>query len=237
VTAGKPEEALKQAKAFQQTNPKSVAGYILEGDTYASGGQWAQSERAYRDGLKVNVASEGLALKLYGVLVASGKKAEADAYARKWLADHPADNSFRTFLAEQALRAKDFKTAAALYQAIVAQQPDNPIAWNNLAWTAGQLGDPKALSYAERALKLAPDSPAVLDTMGVVLAAKGDTAKALEYMKRAVSLAPDRHDIRLNYAKALLKAGRTEDARKELLQLQAVSQDFPGKSEIAALLK
>jgi thioredoxin-like negative regulator of GroEL len=50
-------------------------------------------------------------------------------------------------------------------------------------------------------------------------------------------LAPDRHDIRLNYAKALLKAGRAEEARKELTRLQAVSQDFAGKSEVAGLLK
>ena len=84
---------------------------------------------------------------------------------------------------------------------------------------------------------MAPDSPLVLDTIGVLLVAKGDTAKGLEYLARAVSLAPDRHDIRLNYAKSLLKAGRTEDARKELTKLQDVEQDFPGKSEVAALLK
>jgi len=237
VMAEKPDEALKQAKAFQQAHPKSATGYVLEGDIYASGKQWAQAERAYREGLKAHATSEGLAVKLHGVLVASGRKAEADAFARKWLAENPADNGFRAYLAEQALRAQDFKGAAALYQVLVAQQPTNPIAWNNLAWTAGQLGDPKALGYAERALKLAPDSPAVLDTMGVVLTSRGEADKAIEYMARAVALAPERHDIRLNYAKTLLKAGRTEDARKELRQLQAVSQDFPGKSEISALLK
>ncbi len=100
----------------------------------------------------------------------------------------------------------------------------------------GATGDPKALGVAERALKLAPDSSAVLDTLGGLLVAKGDTAKGLEYIARATQLAPERHDIRLNYAKALLKAGKTEDARKELTQLQSVS-DFPGKSEVADLLK
>jgi predicted Zn-dependent protease len=120
---------------------------------------------------------------------------------------------------------------------VVKEQPDNVAALNNLAWAAGQLGDPKAIGYAERALKLAPDSPLVLDTVGVLVAAAGDANRGVEYLARAVTLAPDRPDIRFNYAKALMKAGKTEQARKELTQLQAVEQDFSGKSEVAGLLK
>ncbi len=171
------------------------------------------------------------------MLVAAGKKGEADALARKWIDDHPNDVAFQSYLAEQALRDRDFKQAATQYQAVLAKQPDNVTALNNLAWALGQQGDPKALGYAERALKLAPESPLVLDTVGVLYTSRGDAAKGVEYLTRAVALAPQRHDIRLNYAKALLKAGRTDDARKELEQLQKVSQDFPGKSEVAVLLK
>jgi tetratricopeptide (TPR) repeat protein len=179
-----------------------------------------------------------LAVKLHGVLNASGKKADADALARKRLQDQPDDVVFRTYLAEQAMNARDFRTAANLYQGIVTQQPANVAALNNLAWVLGQLGDTKAaLGYGERALKLAPQSPLVLDTVGVLLLQQGDTAKALDYLSRAIAAAPERHDIRLNYAKALLKAGRKEDARRELTQLEAVKQDFPGKSEVATLLK
>ncbi len=166
-----------------------------------------------------------------------GQEGDADVVARKWLAEHPNDTVFRSYLAEQALRSKDYKAAVALYQAIIAQQPNNVVALNNLAWALGQLGDAKAIGYAERALKLAPDSPMVLDTVGVLLVAKGETAKGVDYLARAVSLAPDRHDIRFNYAKALLKAGRNEEARKELTKLQGVDQDFAGKAEVAALLK
>ena len=171
------------------------------------------------------------------MLVASGKKAEADAAARKWMADHPNDTAYRMYLAEQALRSRDFKGAVAHYQVVVTQQPENVAALNNLAWAAGQLGDPKAIGYAERALKLAPDSPLVLDTIGVLLVTSGDANKGLEYLTRAVALAPDRNDIRLNYAKALMKAGKPEQARKELTQLEGVAQDFSGKAEIPALLK
>jgi putative PEP-CTERM system TPR-repeat lipoprotein len=234
---GKTDEALKQARALQQQLPTSATGFILEGDIYATAKQWGPAERAFRDGLKADPSSTLLVVKLHGVLSASGKKAEADALARKRLQDQPDDFVFRSYLGEQALNARDFRTAATVYQGIVAQQPTNVAALNNLAWALGQLGDPKALGFGERALKLAPQSPLVLDTVGVLLLAQGDSAKAVDLLSRAVAAAPDRPDIRLNYAKALLKAGRKEDARRELTQLEGVKQDFPGKAEVATLLK
>jgi putative PEP-CTERM system TPR-repeat lipoprotein len=234
---GKTDEALKQAKALQASAPKSAAGHVLEGDVHSASRQWPLAEKAYRDAGKVEPASSGVAIKLLNVLQASGRKSDADAFSRKWVADHPKDAGFRAYLGEQALRARDFKGAAAHYEAVVGQQPDNAVALNNLAWALGQLDDPRAIGYAERALKIAPDSAAVLDTLGTLLTAKGDAAKGAEYLARAVRLAPQRHDFRLNYAKALLKTGRNEEARKELSQLQSVSDDFPGKAELPELLK
>ena len=234
---GKADLAIGQAEALQKAAPKSAAGFLLEGDVYTAARQWVPAERSYRAALKADPAAGTAAAKLHGVLLAANRKADADALTRKWVAEHPSDAGFRLYAAEQALRARDYKSAVVHYQAVVAQQPDNVVALNNLAWTAGQLGDPKALSYAERALKRAPDSPLVLDTMGVLLVANGDAAKGTEYLARAVQLAPDRHDIRLNYAKALIKAGKGEQARKELAQLQAVPQEFVGKAELAELMK
>ena len=153
------------------------------------------------------------------------------------MAEHPKDAGFRVYLAERALGDKNLRSAVALYQAVVALQPDNVVALNNLAWSAGQLGDPRAIGYAERAVRLAPDNAAALDTLGTLLVSKGDASEGLEYLTKATDLAPKRHDIRLNYAKAFAKAGRPDDARKELFALQAVADEFPGKSEIPALLK
>jgi putative PEP-CTERM system TPR-repeat lipoprotein len=237
LTTGKVDQALSQARGLQSAAPKSASGFLLEGDIFAASLQWTQAERAYRDALKAEPASGVTVAKLHGALVAAGRKADADSMARKWLAEHPTEVGLRLYLAEQSLRVKDYKSAVSYYQVVVKEQPDNVAALNNLAWAAGQLGDPKAIGYAERALKLAPDSPLVLDTVGVLVAAAGDANRGVEYLARAVTLAPDRPDIRFNYAKALMKAGKTEQARKELTQLQAVEQDFSGKSEVAGLLK
>ena len=230
LLAGKPDDAMKEAKNLQATKPQVAAGFALEGDIYSATQRWPQAERAYRDALKAEPASEALAVKLHSALNRAGKGADADTLARKWLAEHPKDVVFRVYLAEQALGEKNYRAAVVLYQAVVALQPDNVVALNNLAWSAGQLGDPKAIGYAERAVRLAPDSAAALDTLGSLLVSKGDASKGLEYLAKAAELAPKRPDIRLNYARALAKAGRTEQARKELVALQALADDFPGKS-------
>jgi putative PEP-CTERM system TPR-repeat lipoprotein len=237
LKSGRPEDAIREARALQSSAPKIAAGYLLEGDVHVTKKAWNDAELAYRSGLKLEPDSSLLASKLHSALLTGGKSSEADAFGKKWLADHPKDVTIRLYLGERALQARNFRSAVALYEAVLGIEPNHVIALNNLAWAASQVGDPKAIVYAERAARLAPDSAAVLDTFGVLLASKGDTAKGLEYLGKATTLAPNRHDIRLNYARVLAKAGQKDAARAELERLQAVKEDFQGKSEIAGLLK
>ncbi|MEW5879412.1 MAG: XrtA/PEP-CTERM system TPR-repeat protein PrsT [Pseudomonadota bacterium] len=237
VQSGRHEEALREAKALQARDPKSAAGFALEGDVLAAQSKHGEAERAYRDGLKVDAKSGALAVGVYSALIGAGKRADADVFAREWSARNPRDTTLPMHLADRALSARDYRVAAAHYQAVVAIEPNHVIALNNLAWASGQLGDPKAIGYAERAARLAPDNAAVLDTLGMLLAARGDNDKALAYLQKARALAPGRADIRLNYAKALAKAGRRDSAKTELEALLASKEDFPGKEEAAALLR
>ena len=143
----------------------------------------------------------------------------------------------RVYLAGRQLEAKNLKAAAAQYQAVLAIDPNNVPALNNLAWIGGELDDPKALGHAERAVKLQPNSYAVLDTYGVLLLKNGQVDKAVPVLERAHRLAPARNDVRLNYAKALIKAGKKDEARRELEALAKASENFAGKNEVADLLK
>ena len=237
LLSGRPQDAVKEARALQASAPKMPAGYLLEGDARTAAKQWADAERAYRAGLKAAPNSGDLALRLHGVLVTSGQNAEAEAFAKKWLTGHPKDVVLRAGLAERALRGGNLRSAIAHYQTVVEQQPDNVVALNNLAWASGQIGDSKAVGYAQRAVQIAPQNAAALDTLGSLLIAAGDVENGVEYLGRAKALAPDRSDIRLNYAKGLLKAGKKDAARSELEALQAVPDAFAGKAEIASVLK
>ncbi|MCX8004987.1 MAG: PEP-CTERM system TPR-repeat protein PrsT [Burkholderiaceae bacterium] len=232
----RPEEALRQARDLQARAPKYAGGYVLEGDVHAAQRRLAEAERAYREALKLD-ANGVIAAKLIAALGEAGKDKEADAFAARWLAERPRDAAVRVYLADRALRQRDLKAAATHYAKVIELEPNNVVALNNLAWISGELGDPKALGYAERAAKLAPQSAAVLDTLGMLLVKRGQTERGLQYLEQARRLAPARPDLQLNYARALIAAGRKEEARRELRSLADAKEETAEKRAAGELLK
>ena len=109
------------------------------------------------------------------------------------------------------------------------------VALNNLAWTYQQLKDPRALATAERAMKLAPESPAVLDTLGWILVEQGNAARALPLLQQATSRAPSAGEIRYHLALALWKAGDKAKAKAEL-EKSLAGPAFAASDEARALL-
>ena len=97
--------------------------------------------------------------------------------------------------------------------------------------------DPGALGFAEKAYALAPRSPAIADTLGWLLVERGDTKRGVEILAKAASAAPNALEIRLHYAKALLKSGDKAGARTELEAVAGTSAESPQKAEAAELLK
>jgi putative PEP-CTERM system TPR-repeat lipoprotein len=236
LDAGRTAEALATARQIQKQRPKEAVGYVLEGDVHALKKSWNEAATVYRSGLKQSGSTE-LAVKLHAVLIAGGNSGEADKFADNWIKEHAKDLQFRLYLAEAATARKDYATASKYYRVLVDAQPNNPAILNNLAWTLAQTKDPKAIEYAEKANKLAPDQPALMDTLGMLLVDKGDTARGLELLQKAASLAPQSAAIRLNLAKALIKAGKKEEAKKELDELAKLGEKFPAQAEVAKLLQ
>lgn len=230
------DAALAKARDIQKKQPKLNAGHVLEGDIHVINKAWAQAATAYRAGLKAAPATD-LAQRLHTVLLLDSKTGEANAFADSWLKSHPKDNAFRLFLAESANKRKDYAGAAAHYRNLLAVQPNNPALLNNFAWSLGQMKDPKALGYAEQANKLAPNQPAIMDTLGVLLVEQGNIERGLDLLTKALQLAPEAHAVRLNYAQALLKAGKKAEAKEELETLAKLGEKFPAQAEVAGMLK
>ena len=70
----------------------------------------------------------------------------------------------------------------------------------------------EARGYIERALRLDPDNPAILDSMGWVLFREGRLKPALEYLARAWDAFPD-PEVAAHYGEALWMSGAEEQAR------------------------
>lgn len=236
VAEGRFNDALTIARAIQKAQPKEAAGYLLEGDVQLAQKAWKEAAAAYRTGLKAAPTSD-LAGRLYIAQFQGGQTAEASGTADSWIKAHPNDHAFRLFIADLANKRKDYATAVTHYRAVLAAAPKNPAVLNNLAWSLGQLHDPKAISYAEEANKLAPNQPAIMETLGSLYVAQGNIAPGVDLLAKAVALEPQNNDIRLSYAKALLKAGKKTEAKQALDTLSKLGNAFPAHAEVVELSK
>jgi len=135
------------------------------------------------------------------------------------------------------MAAKQFKPAIANFETVLKKSPTNVLALNNLAWAYQQEKDARALPTAEQAAKLAPDSPAVMDTLGWILVEQGDLKRGIQVLEQASSRAPEANDIRYHLAFGLNKAGDKAKARKQIEQALANGKSFAQIDEAKELLK
>jgi putative PEP-CTERM system TPR-repeat lipoprotein len=209
------DEAFAIAKAVQKQRVGSPIGLALEGDALAVTGKWDQAVVIYRKALDLGKAPD-LAIKLHGAQIRVGRKSDADKTAAEWLREQPKDLAMRRYLAERAIAEQRYEDAYVLYRKLDELAPDNALVLNNRAWVAGQLKNPEAIALAERAVALAPNAPAILDTLGMLQLEAGQDQKGLENVRKAVGLSPDAPALRLNLVRAYVKLAQKDEARKEL---------------------
>jgi Flp pilus assembly protein TadD len=151
------------------------------------------------------------------------------------LSEHPDDTTIRTLQANETLR--EGGDPVAQYQEIIARDPDNVIALNNLAWLTREQDPTGALRYARRAEGLAPDNAAVLDTLAMVELANGNNAQALRAIDRA--LAQSKSDPTMRYHRAMIYValGDPATAREHLQSLLEEQAQFPESAQAEILLE
>ena len=236
LDGGKLQEALAFAREAKKQRPKDGFGYFMEGEIFATRKSYAEAIQAYREGLKTT-GSSIFADKLHAVLLLGGKAEEADKFASEWTREHPKDQRFNRYLVEAMMARGNFQEAYTRNLELLKAEPDNPPLLNNMAFLASRLKRPGALEYAEKANKLAPNQPQLMDTLAVLLAESGDVARALDLITKAKQGMPQNPTIRFNYANILVKAGKKPEARKELEELAKLGDKFPAHAEVANLLK
>ena len=176
-------------------------------------------------------------IKQQRALAALGRTAEGEGRLIAWLKQHPDDMAVRAQYAESLLNREQYGPAAEQYRYLSAKVPNNLVVLNNLAYALAQMKDPQAVQMAGQALKLAPDNPATLDTMGWALLKTGQATQALPYLKKALSKQPDAGDIHYHLAAALAESGDKARARQELDQLMKGGLDFSQKAAAQALMQ
>ena len=219
-----------------QQQPNNPAGAILEGDTAFTRKDFPTALAAFDRAQKLEPSSAVLIRQLH-VFNALQRPEEGEKRLLAWLSTHPQDASIRAALAESLIKRKQYKAATEHYLALNKSNPNNLLVLNNLAWSLFESKDSRALAFAEQALKLKPDSPSVMDTLGWILVQQGQTERGIMLLKQALAKAPDAAEIQFHLASAFAQSGDRPRAQSELERLLASGVAFPQEAEARALLK
>ena len=227
--------AISLAQALQKQPAAKAAGLALEGDLYMANKSYLEAAKAYQQGLKIDY-SRPLVVKIFQAL-SEGRAKEPQGVLRDWLAKHPDDAATRLLLAQYYLNHAQNMQAASQYERVLKTYPSNLGALNNLAWVYTEQHNPKALALAERAYKLAPDSPDIADTYGWALIADNQPKTALPILMQAAKGAPKVPAIQYHLAVAQARTGDSVGARTTLKTLQKSGADFQDKQAAEKLYR
>jgi putative PEP-CTERM system TPR-repeat lipoprotein len=209
------DQALALAARQQKRQPADPSGWLWEANVHAAQGQWAKAAEAWRQALGKGAGSE-VAVKVHTALIHAGKPDAATAHAEQWLSQHPKDPAMLMALGTVSLRDGDYAGAQTRFQTVLNDWPSHVGAMNNLAYSIAMQKRSGGVALAERAIKMDPDRPVLLDTLAVALAAEDQLGKAIELQKKTVDRFPRIPILRLTLARLAVQNGDKSFAREQL---------------------
>jgi putative PEP-CTERM system TPR-repeat lipoprotein len=233
--SGNLNEALRYSQRIQQLHPDLYFGYMLHGDILFQKSKYPEAGRMYQLAWDRMRRSE-LAIRLAEVALRSDDKVTAVQPLQMWLDVHPGDARVRRFLGATYMELGQNDAAIAEYEKVLNANPNDVTVLNNLAWIYFQTDDPKGRSMAERAYRLAPNNPSVLDTYGWILVKQGEVASGRHLLGEASERLPDEPEVSYHLAVALHLSGEQDAAREILEMLVEGNSRFAGKEQARKLL-
>lgn len=239
INLGDSDSALKTAYKILEKSPERPAAYILLGNTYERQMKREEAQKWYKAGLEKTKGSSALVNAYYQSLLKNHHKKDAVATLEEWVVNNPQQD----LTAVQKLAAGhadlgNYKKAISLYERLNQLSPNDPYLLNNLAylyWTTGS-NKSRARDYAEKAYELAPQSSAVLDTLGWIMTNQGGATEAVPLLRNAAARSADDAEVRYHYAVALYQSGNSVAAIRELRKSLNQPSSFTDIDQAKALL-
>jgi tetratricopeptide (TPR) repeat protein len=201
------------AKYPDDANAHQILGFLELG-----AGHYEAAKTEFERGIQLDPNLVLAYLRLGQVYQEQGQTDLAIGRFEKALALQPKAVPLITLVGNLYLDKGNFELAGKYYQQALAIDPNFAIAAGNLAWVyAAQGGNlDVALSLAEKAKELLPESDSISDTLAWVEYKKGSYDSARELLKECVQKAPDKGQYRYHLGMVLLASGEKDKGRAEL---------------------
>lgn len=216
---------LEQRKDYQEAldwySLVSEGEYWLEAQISAAGvrAELGDVAGARRQLQSLRLREPRLAVRLYlvegDVLTRVGEMQQALDLYNTVLVESPGNHDVLYARALLVERMDDLTQAEADLKQIVTEDPNNFHAWNALGYTLADRTDrlQEALVYIEKAIELAPNEPAIVDSLGWAHYRLGNLELAAEHLQRAYELSRGDAEVAAHYGEVLWQMGKRKEAR------------------------
>lgn len=153
-------------------------------------------------------------------------KVETPSKVVNIISDSPEQNLIRA--ADQAVRARDYSTAAQLLEKLTAIDSNYRNAWNYLGWTYNALGQyEKAEVALRKAIAIDPTDPKAYNNLGQALAFQKKYNEAITQYQKQVEISPGDLWAHANMGRVYVLTKQYEKAIAELELAAALSPNDP----------
>lgn len=225
---GRPGEALEAFEQALALDGRSAEVLVGRGLAYQELGDTARAEEDFRRSLGLWDGYYGGELALGSLLAETGRAEEALSMYRHCVQVDELSPAWLRIPGVLRLAGRDDEARAAWEEA-TRRLPEDPNAWNSLAWfhvdplRKPELWSPDvAVGAAELALRLpGGEQPYILNTLGVALYRRGDDERACEELRASAKLQAERQlppsvGVHAFLAAAAARLGRWEEAEESL---------------------
>ncbi|WP_192036548.1 tetratricopeptide repeat protein [Halomonas sp. YLGW01] len=205
-----------------------AARMLIEADRLPDALEFLRLERLRHEAQAADLAALEVEL-----LDEVGERDAADAVLAEARGRLPDNDGLLYMQAMRKFNAGDLAGMETDLRALIERRPDNAMAMNALGYTLADLTSrlEEARELIEEAHRLAPDNPAILDSLGWVLHKQGENDRALPYLEQAYARMPDQ-EIAAHLAEVLWALERTAEARDLIARGLARFEEHPKLDEL-----
>lgn len=238
VATNRGKQALDMLKAESLARPQVNPIRMATGNVALRIGDLATADQQYSYLLGVDPKNLELHLRLGETQRLMKRTQEALQTLRKGQALQPNNPQVNLQLALTLDAAGLQRESLPIYENVVKNQPDNPIALNNLAYMMAEDGRDLdlALTYAQRARQRAPGSLDIADTLGWVYLKKQLSDSALLIYRDITQKSPNNPLYHYHMAIALFQKGDKTGARRSLQTALSLNPTPGDSAKIKELL-
>jgi tetratricopeptide (TPR) repeat protein len=204
-------------------------------------GDTAGAIAAYEQMLKVQPSYPHALNRLVRHYAQAEDYGKAEGIVRELLKTDPRNTQLQIQLATLLQQQEKADEAIERYRHVIRVAPNEPIAYNNLAWIYAETGNlVEAEALAKRALKLtSPDSgagAAVRDTLGWIYYRTQRYDEAMKLLQEAVTSMPGSAEVRYHLGMTLFERDLRASAARQLVLALKLEPDFPHKGRVEDVL-